>query len=163
MAHLPVKNLRKESNVLIAKKMFLKAFIVFFVYSVLMLTLSCAQETSSEERADESEATHEIKSDEIEAEIDAGGHVEGIVTSVNALFGSITVKDVDEDGTIYRIGVKESTTFFGASSLSDINVGDKVSVDYYNLGGNRTAENITLEEKAYKEEPPEKLEKVLVD
>lgn len=129
---------RKVTAVPIVKTILPMLCIVSFVYTALMPALSCAQETSSEERHDESEAGREMEFDEVEAEI-------------------------DEDGATYYIGISATTTFEGADSFDDINIGDSVTVDYFNLNGNRTAENIVMEKRAYKKEEPAKLEKVLVD
>jgi|GEM_PF-2991078 len=136
--------------------------LMVFACSTLAPNLSIAQVSSSDERGAENEASQEIKSDETEAAIEMGGNVDGIVRGVGPR--SISVQDVDEDGETYVIGIKSSTTYEGADSISDISAGDTVEVDYYSLNGNLMAEDITVKNRASgAEEDLPKLEKVLSD
>ncbi|MCX5694798.1 MAG: hypothetical protein NT014_06765 [Candidatus Omnitrophica bacterium] len=138
-------------------------FSVFFISCLLVFNLSFVQADSLDDQAPETEAMHEIKSDETMAEVETGGSVDGIVVNVNPISGSLALRDTDEDGQVYYLTVKKSTTYSGISSISDINPGDSISVDCYGSTGNLIAETITLQDRAYQAEKPEKLQKVLVD
>jgi len=149
---------------LIVKNPVIVKFFIVFVYSMFMSDISFAQVSYSDEREAESDAAREMKSDKTQAAVEMGGGVEGIVIGVNPSSRSISVQDVDEDDTIYNISVKDSTTYAGADSISDINVGDTISVDIYSLDGEHIiAETIAIEKRAYKEEPPPPTGKVLSD
>ncbi|MDD5129441.1 MAG: hypothetical protein PHS66_00085 [Candidatus Omnitrophica bacterium] len=138
-------------------------FLILFSACLLIFNLSPVQADSSDEQAAETDAMHEMKADETMAQIEMGGNVAGVVVSVNPAAWSLSVRDVDEDGRLYYVTVKKATTYSGISSLSDIHPGDTISVDCYGGSGNLIAETITLQDRAYQEEKPEKLEKVLVD
>ena len=138
-------------------------FLIFFISYMIIFNLPFAQADSLLDQATETEATHEVKSDETMGEIEMGGSIEGVVVSVNPTSGALSVRDADEDGQLHYLTVKKSTTYAGITSISDINPGDSISVDCYGLEGHLVAETITLQDRAYQEEKPEKLEKVLVD
>ena len=138
-------------------------FLIFYIFGILVLGLPSVQADSWDNQSPETEATHEIKSDEAMAEVETGGSVEGMVKRVDLASGVLVVRDTDEDAKVYNLTVKKTTTYAGISSLSDINPGDSITVDCYGLEGHLIAETITLQDRAYQKEKPEKLEKVLVD
>jgi hypothetical protein len=138
-------------------------FSIFFISWMFIFNLAFVQADSLGDRGPETEAMSEIKSDETMGEIETGGSVEGIVVSVNPASGVLALRDADEDNQIYYLSIKKSTTYAGISSLSDINPGDSITVDCYGSEEHLVAETITLQDRAYGQEKPEKLEKVLVD
>lgn len=148
---------------LIIKNFSVLKFFIVFICSIFAPDISVAQVSYSDERGAESDAAHEMKSDEMQAAIEMGGHVEGIVVSVSPPSRSIAMRD-DEDDETYYISVKDSTTYTGASSISDISVGDTIGADIHSLDGDHIiAETIVIEKRAYKEETPPPIDKVLSD
>jgi len=148
----------------IVKKFTVVSFFIVFICSMFLSDISLAQVGYSDEGGVESSAASEIKSDETGAAIEMGGSIEGVVVSVNPSSRSIVMQDTDEDGVTYNIKVKDSTSYFGIDSISDINIGDTVSVDIYSLDGYYViAEEIVMEKRAYKEEKPALIDKVLID
>jgi hypothetical protein len=159
-----MRQISKKGAMVMSKVKWFAVMISFtiIICGILVPDLSFAQQvSSSEERGDESAAAREMLSDETQAAVETGGYVTGVVTSVGGR--SIAVQDVDEDGATYRMIVKGDTTYTGISSLSDINVGDSVSIDYYGLNDNLMAETIVMESRAREEEELPKLGKVLSD
>jgi hypothetical protein len=139
-------------------------FFIVFICIILSAGISFAQASYSDERGAESAAAREMKLDETEAAIEMGGDVEGVVMAVNPSSRSIVVQDADDGDTTYTIRVKDSTTYAGADSISDINAGDTVMADIYSVDGEHiVAESIVVEKRAYKEEAPAQIEKVLSD
>ena len=138
-------------------------FPIFFVFCMLVFNLSSAQADSLEKNASETAAAQETKSDQEMAEVEMGGSIQGVVLNVNPVFGSLALRDADEDSRVYYLTVKKSTTYAGISSLSDIHPGDSITVDCYGLEGHLVAETITLQDRAYQEDKPAQLEKVLED
>ena len=136
---------------------------LFFVSGLLVFNLPSAQAGSLDDQAPETDAAHEVKADQTMAEIEMGGSVAGVVVSVNPISGSLSLRNDAEDNQKYYLTVKKATTYAGISSLSDINPGDSISVDCYGLEGNLVAETITLQDRAYRDEKPAQLEKVLED
>jgi hypothetical protein len=141
------------------------ALLIFLLFSAGMLIfgLPFIQADSIGDQAPETEAMDEVRSDQSMGEIEMGGSIEGVVTGVSPSSGTLAVRDDEEDDKTYYIATKKSTTYAGLDSISDINIGDSITVDCYGLEGRLVAETITLQERAHRPEEPEKLEKVLVD
>jgi hypothetical protein len=135
---------------------------IFFVSALFVFNVLPAQAGFSDQ-APETDAMSEVKSDQIGAEEEMGGTVKGVVVSVNPVSGSLVIRNTDEDDQTYYLSVKKATTYEGISSISDIHPGDSITVDCYGLEGHLVAENITLQDRAYPEEKPAQLEKVLED
>jgi RNase P/RNase MRP subunit POP5 len=130
---------------------------------------TAAQEMKSDEDMaaanadDERAAAQEMKSDENMAAVETEWlHITGEVTSMNLGSNLLTVND-ERSAKPAIIKVDKSTTFATAVSLSDINPGDTITVDYHLSGNIKKAENIILEERGSKEEKLPTLEKVLSD
>jgi hypothetical protein len=139
------------------------AFFIFFISCFLAFNLTTARADSLSDQSPETDAMHEIKSDETMAADEMGGNIQGVVVNVNPVSEILTVRDDDEDDQLYSISVKKSTSYSGIASLADINPGDSISVDCYDLNGHLVAETVTLEDRV---NPPEKdtaLPKVLED
>jgi RNase P/RNase MRP subunit POP5 len=130
---------------------------------------NAAQEMRSDEDMvtadtdDEHTAAQEIKSDENMAAVETEWlHVTGEVVAINLGSNLLTVNDERSSKPVI-IKVDKSTTLATALSLSDINPGDTITVDYHLSGNIKKAENIILEERGSKEEKLPTLEKVLSD
>ncbi len=130
----------------------------------LILANAVSYAESWDENAAESEAASEMAFDEEMAATEMGGSMSGKVVSVNARGDAFSVKSEEYGGRIYRFTVSDETAFEICESLRDLSGGDSVTVDYYTMGDNNVAENVTLDKRAYREdEPLPELEKPLVD
>ena len=136
---------------------------ISFSYSSATIPMLFAQGSTGEREA-EGEARQEMQSDEGLAAIETGGSFSGEVVGVNPYSRIISVRDSEYGGDTYLFLVNKSTGFVTAESLSDIEAGDRITIDYYTIGDKQIAENIVLEDKAYREEgPAPAVEKVLSD
>jgi len=136
--------------------------LTFFVLCLLVCCLGIAY-AELDDQSPETDAMHEIKADETMAAIEMGGNIEGMVVNVSPVSGTLAIRDAEEDDKLYYLSVKKATTYAGVSSISDINPGDSISVDCYSLSGHLVAETVTLQDRAYQDEKPAPLEKMLVD
>jgi hypothetical protein len=136
---------------------------VFFIICFLVFSFSNAAADYLSDQAPETDAMHEIKSDETMAADEMGGNIQGVVVNVNPVSGMLALRDDDEDDQLYDISVKKSTSYSGISSLADIHPGDSISVDCYDLNGHLVAETVTLEDRVNQPEKDAPLEKVLED
>lgn len=132
------------------EKYLLLTLIICVVLLFGFTSLSLAQ-GPAEERESEEEAAEEMSDD-----------VKGYVVAIDAPSRSIAVRE-DESGEIYQMSIKGNATIYGASSLSEISVGDMLNIDYYTFNDHMIATNINVEEKTDKEETAAVLEKVLSD
>ena len=140
----------------------IRAIIVVFFYSTLLVGLSYAQMSFSDIQGSISNAEREMKEDETMVAIEMGGSINGIVIGINPASRSITVQDTEQDNKIYNIHVKDSTDYFGAVSISDVYAGDTINADVYSLDGYHViAETIIVEKRAPKEEHFPLVQKVL--
>ncbi len=138
-------------------------FVCLFILSTVIFSAPEASAEYPDTTAPETEAAHEIRSDETMAQVEVGGSVEGVVVNVNPTSRILTVRDDEEDNKIYTITANKATSYEGITSLWDINPGDSITVDGYGPADSLIAETITLQDRAYQPEKPAKLEKVLVD
>lgn len=133
------------------KYLLLSIISVCVAFMAVPLPLLLAQGSSSEERADEEAADEEMSQ-----------YMSGTVVDINPASRIMAVRD-EGDSELYTMSVKRSATISGASSLSDISIGDVLNIDYYTVGDRLIATNIVVDEKAAKEEAPATVGKVLVD
>lgn len=98
------------------------------------------------------------KDDEIAADRETGSSDSGKVVAVDS--GRNIISIVDENGEISSYFTQEDAVSGEEDMLKDINVGDKVSVDYYTADDRKIASGITVEEVSDegggKEAPPDK-------
>ena len=120
---------------------------------------------STEEQAGERMANQEMVSDEVMAARETMETIEGEVVGVNGAVKSLTVREADPDeyedsdfGNSYFI--KSDTTFTNARSLTDIEKGDQVTLDYFVVNDKRIIDSIIVDEKVYKEESTKSEDKV---
>ncbi len=102
----------------------------------------------------------EEREDEIAAAEEMLDSMQGTVMSISPALRVIVLKG-EEDSEIYEMSVKRNATFYGEDSLSDIEPGDMIRVDYYTFNDKRIVTNIVMEERVSKEETRPTLGKVL--
>ena len=143
------------------KRLYLIVFAVAVPLFVAAAFLAKA-EKSWDEEADERAAQEEMYSDEEMAAVEMGGSVTGTILSVNVADKTMAVQNTHFGGKSYVFKIQTGTTFYGAASLSDLNVGDEISVDYFSMRGQNTAENIVMEKRTYPDREPVSVGKVLI-
>ncbi len=138
-------------------------FIPLLAWAAVLSPFPAEAERSWDEREAESEAQEEMFLDEETAAEEMGGSMTGTVIGVNVPDRKLTVRDSHFGGRVHTFRVQSSATFFGAGNLSDIHAGDEISIDYFSMMGQNTAQNIVMEKRAKIDTPAgSSVEKALV-
>jgi hypothetical protein len=139
--------------------------VIIFACIVLSGSLAMAVSSTDETEA-EGEAAVEMQSDEEMAERETEGDMHGVVVAVNKAGSSIVIKEDRYNFEMHSFEVTDSTSFSGAGDLSEVGVGDKVMIDYYDMNGKHIADSIDVEDasgEASTAPKEEGLQKALVD
>ena len=139
----------------------IKAVLIFFscLFFALPVLPAGAQSEPWDEREDRINTQEGIDFDMKEAQREMGSSISGEVIAVNTKTQTIFIKDSSgsegQYSSVQEYFLESDTGFTVVSSLSQINAGDSVTIDYYTFHNKRIADHILLEKRGpQKQNPP---------
>lgn len=139
-----------------AKLIFILTVVMFI--SVLFYKIAQAGYPSSwDEQEDEEETRKEMDSDLQMASEEISGTAKGKVTMVSDASDAVWLQTEDKygDPCVSTYYTNSASTFTGIRSLTDLNEGDIITIDYFVMKDKNIIDGVVLQKRIFKDDPTE--------